>query len=484
MNYNELQDNKQRILIGNVTVYLILAVSFAATIAYWVVLAGLENSDELQSGWKVLLYLIVGVGAVAEIIKKVTLSTYRSPSIWFAATAISVVTVMGTYAILDSTRQEQITRSSDAYQDGRAMKQAGLADAAKYAHAAGYDLGALQSKLEDIVCQRAADCGGGRKISYANYLSQKTEVEQQIADAKGYQRAMGTAQIGTTSMEAGGSSQTSSNPLLSDAATISGISEKALKTVFYLSVTLLLEFAAFFIGGKVRELIIEQRYTESELQERKNKVMFGVTIAELMGHTPAALPTQQRREPQQNSQSDAGNDHTPEPKKSGWSVTPAVGAGIGIGSDGIGGGIGAGVVATPKAEAPATNKVEPTPEAKPEPRPEPKPSQPAEQQSPAQQPKRMEGFGFRGKILPADDQAKAISSLNAQAKHAQAPTDQDTQPRAKRGTAEALTNTQEKPSVLSARTQKHTENTQNTRRTHRSQTRKKHPQPTPCTKRG
>jgi len=282
MNYNELQDNRHRVFVGTATIYLILAVSFAATIAYWVVLSGLENSSDLSTGWHFLLWLIVGVGAVSEIIKKVTLSTYRHAGIWFVATAVSVLTVMGTYAILNADRQDKINKASDNYQSGKIMQQRGMDAAANYAHAAAYDLKALQQQLDDVVCARAADCGGGRSISYAVYLKQKSSLKSKIADAQAYQRAMGTVAMGKQQM-AGGGTNASSNPLLSDVASYTGASEKMLINLFYLAVTLLLEFAAYYIGGKVEEQRQAQRYTEIELLERKNKSTFGVTVGELMG---------------------------------------------------------------------------------------------------------------------------------------------------------------------------------------------------------
>ena len=287
---NQIREMKKRILIGNATVYLILTVSFAATIAYWVILAGLGESKDLEAGWYALLVLIVGVGGVAEIVKKVTLSTYRHGVIWFVATAVSVLTVMGTYAILNSQRQDQITRSSDAYQDGRALKQEGISEASKYAHASGYNLDTLAKEMDDVVCARAAECGGGRSISYANYLSKKTVIQQKIDDAKAYQSAMGKVNLGGTSMNEGAIAS-SSNPLLDDIAAVTGISATLIKNLFYLAVTILLEFAAFHIGGRVEELKEELTYSEMELLERKNKANFGITMAEIMSgaEQPKAL---------------------------------------------------------------------------------------------------------------------------------------------------------------------------------------------------
>ena len=510
MNYQNTQENRRKVLIGSATVNLILAVSFAATIAYWFVLSGLENSIDLPAIWYFLLWLIVGVGAVSEVIKKVTLSAYRHAVIWLVATAVSVLTVMGTYAILNANRQDQITKASDVYQDGRAMSQQGLHDATKYAHAANYNLADLESQLATVVCKRGsghgagAECGGGISISYASYLSQKKELEQKIIDAKAYQNAMGTAQIGKTQMESGGSTNSSSNPLLSDIAAVTGASEKLLINLFYLAVTLLLECAAFFIGGKVEELKLEMRHTAAELLELQNKAIFGVTIAQLLG---GELP-QRRPTPAQNQAAEANQTEAPAEQKQrrGWQVTPAVGAGVGIGTDGIGAGLGAGIMATPKAESqrtmPERSPSRAQPEAKQqadtsakrEPTPEEKPAHQKDENKPATEkqettphapaPQQKVPFGFA-----PPQQTPFVKSENSQKPYSlMAPTGA-TAKRADHslGTAQArplqqgssvkhtapehAEHTGEKPRVSSARTQEHTENTQagntqNTQDTH------------------
>lgn len=271
-----INETKSRIAVGNATVYLILAVSLGATLAYWYVLSGIENAKNLSQFWQVIIWLVVAVGLVAEIIKKVTLSTFRNKKIWLTATFVSVVTVMGTYSILDQTRQNDFTKQSDNYQDSRASKQAADSLSSKYAYASGYHLEILEKQYDQVIVDR-----DNRKIKYNTYLKRKAALEQKINAKRAYDSAVATSKTSQTNMSNGSATGSSANPLLSNIAGVLNGSEELIKTLFYLLVTILLEISAFWIGGQVQELKNLLHLTEVELLDLKNQEIFGFSMREV-----------------------------------------------------------------------------------------------------------------------------------------------------------------------------------------------------------
>ena len=269
------KEMKSKATVGSITVWGILLVSLAATLAYWYVLAGLETATGLSSMWMTLLWVSVAVGLVAEVIKKVTLSTFRNKNIWLAATVVSVLTVIGTYSILNQARQNDLVKQSDSYQDSRATKKAADFLASQYAYAAGYDLEALERELDQVIVDR-----DNRKIKYNTYLSRKKALEEKIEAKRNYDSAASTSNIATANMSTGGS-DSSSNPLLSSLASVFSLSEGLITMLFYLFVTILLEVAAFWIGGEVEKIKQHMKLTEAELLDMKNQELFGFSVRDV-----------------------------------------------------------------------------------------------------------------------------------------------------------------------------------------------------------
>ena len=269
------KEMKSKATVGSITVWGILLVSLAATLAYWYVLAGLETATGLSSMWMTLLWVSVAVGLVAEVIKKVTLSTFRNKNIWLAATVVSVLTVIGTYSILNQARQNDLVKQSDSYQDSRATKKAADFLASQYAYAAGYDLEAMEQELDQVIVDR-----DNRKIKYNTYLSRKKALEEKIEAKRNYDSAVGTSNIATANMSTGGS-DSSSNPLLSSLASVLSLSEGLITMLFYLFVTILLEVAAFWIGGEVEKIKQHMKLTEAELLDMKNQELFGFSVRDV-----------------------------------------------------------------------------------------------------------------------------------------------------------------------------------------------------------
>ena len=80
-------------------------------------------------------------------------------------------------------------------------------------------------------------------------------------------------------MANGSSLSTSSNPMLYNIATATGVTAAVLKTIFYLAVTLLLEFAAWFLGGEVEKINNQLTMSKAQILDAQNMDMFGVSVA-------------------------------------------------------------------------------------------------------------------------------------------------------------------------------------------------------------
>ena len=278
--HNTPAQMRQKLYMGIFIVNLILVVSFAGSIMYWYALSVMGVSDTVDGIWKIVLWTLVGVGATTELVKKVSLSTFRHKGIWLSATFVSVLTVMGTFSILDANRESTLVKQSDQYKNAQTRQKGALDTASQYGWASGFDLTGLESQLQQVVDDRAK-----RRIKYASYLSQKKALEKKIEAKRAYDSAMSMNTFAGEAMAKGGTGASSSNPLLSNIATLTGVGAEFLKSVFYLLVTLLLEFAAFFFGGKVEELKNRLNMTRAQLLDIQNMEVFGVSVAQISNAT-------------------------------------------------------------------------------------------------------------------------------------------------------------------------------------------------------
>lgn len=264
MHGHSIKETRQKIMVGTFSIYLILAVSLGASIAYWYILAGISTNQNESTFWIFIIWLVVAVGLVAELIKKITLSTFRNPTIWGVATFVSVLTVMGTYSILDNQKQNQLIKQSDGYQMAKSQKAEALKKQAKFAYAGSFNISQLEKQ------KRTA----GNKARWGTFNRLKKDIEAK----KQYDSAVATLGLSTDNMNQGTAGNVSSNPLLTNLAKIFGIPPELLKSIFYLIVTLLLEVTAYWIGGQVEELKDRLNLTEAEILDIRNKAVFGVSM--------------------------------------------------------------------------------------------------------------------------------------------------------------------------------------------------------------
>jgi len=265
MHGHSIRNTRRKIWVGRISIYLILGVSLGASIAYWYILAGISTNQDNTPFWLFIIWLVVAVGLVAELIKKITLSTFRHGGIWAVATFVSVLTVMGTYSILDNNKQNDLVKQSDSYQMAKEQKAEALKKQARFAYAKNFNIEKLEQK------KRVA----GNKAQWGTF----NQLKEDIAAKKSYDSATATVQLSTENMltgTAGGNA--SSNPLLTNISTFLGFSPELIKTIFYLLVTILLEVSAFWIGGQVEKLEETLELTEAEILDRRNKAVFGMSM--------------------------------------------------------------------------------------------------------------------------------------------------------------------------------------------------------------
>ena len=279
-NLNTPARANHRALLGSTFVNIILATSLVVSVSYWFVLSGLESNQEASLIWTIALYSVIALGVCAELTKKVAISLFRHKGLWLGATVVSILTIMGSLAITENNKQAALVKASDSYKSAQARSESALNDASKYAYAASYNLPQLEQQLADVVDKRAK-----RKMRYATYLQQKEALNEKINAKRSYDSALSMNAVSSTAMASGGSASnnTSANPLLDNIATGLGLKAVIIINMFYLAVTILLEYAALFVGGKVEQIKKEAELTKAELLDMQNKEFFGVSISELWG---------------------------------------------------------------------------------------------------------------------------------------------------------------------------------------------------------
>jgi len=269
------EELKNRVFIGKSVINLILAVSLISSMGFWYVL-GLDAST--STGFLALIsFSIIGLGLASEVVKKVTLSLFRNRTIWLSATFVSILTVAGMLSILDNNKELNLLHSSDGYKEAQTQQKTAFDDAKKWAWASDYSLDLLNDKLIEVTAKRER-----REISYQSYLAEKRVIQDKIRGVKQYQSALNTQALASRLMVNNSSSvTTSTNPLLSNIANQTGAVYSLLKMVFYLFVTVFLEYAAWFLGGEIEKIENYLRSSKKERLEQMNKAIFGATYEEI-----------------------------------------------------------------------------------------------------------------------------------------------------------------------------------------------------------
>lgn len=208
-------------------------------------------------------------------------------AIWLGSTVVSVFTLAGMLSILDSNKEASLVKNSDNYKTAQVRKENALDTASRWAFASKYNLDTLNSNLVELSAIRER-----REISYQAYLTEKLIIKDKIKARKNYESALNTQELaGGLMVQNATDTRISTNPFLSHVSDTTGFKASLLKMVFYLAVTMLLEWAAWFLGGEVTKIEELLRTTKRQRLEMKNKKEFGATFEEVASVKPEKKET-------------------------------------------------------------------------------------------------------------------------------------------------------------------------------------------------
>jgi hypothetical protein len=292
---------QNRIKAGNALVWFFAIISTAVTLYYWHSLSGLEYKKDASPVEFVILWLSVALGLALELAKLYFIFVGGYKKLWISAVIVSVITVMGSYSILNQDRQNNLTQASDTYQDARSAREDARKKASKFAYVASTSMSSLKSELEENNAKGGSNSARRKSgMSYQSYVQTRADINKRIKDRQSYDSANATLQSENKNMQTQGIGG-SSNPLFNsvgkvfakDAESIAKI-EGAILILFFFAITVLAEIFAYFIGEKVRAEQDATFLTSAQMQDMKNKELFGVAVSEMMPEQFARLNDAQR----------------------------------------------------------------------------------------------------------------------------------------------------------------------------------------------
>ncbi len=290
-----------RIKAGNALVWFFALISTAVTLYYWYSLSGLEYKKDASPVEFVILWLSVALGLALELAKLYFIFVGGYKKLWISAVIVSVITVMGSYSILNQDRQNNLTQASDTYQDARSARETARSKASEYAYIANSSMSELKAELETNN-KKGGSNGARRKsgMSYQSYVQNRTDINKRIQDRRFYDSANSTLQTENKAMQTQGIGG-SSNPLFNSVSKVFADSSESIAKIeggmlilFFFATTVLAEMFAYFIGEKVRTEKDATFLTSAQMQDMKNKELFGVAISEMMPEHFARLNDAQK----------------------------------------------------------------------------------------------------------------------------------------------------------------------------------------------
>jgi hypothetical protein len=279
--YTSPKEMKHKIMVGNFTVWSILLVSLMVSIFYWYQISGITTaSKKIGAFEEALLWSAVAIGFLSELVKKVTLSTFRNKTIWVFATIVSIVTVMGSFALLDQNRGVALKQGSDTYTTAKDDKATYKKQMGDYAHVASKPLQSLLDAETANIKKGGSNAARRQsKMSYSQFVANRDRIKQAITDREAYDKAKAMYEMAGDDMgSSGGSGDEMSNPLFGQIHTVTGFTINAITLTFFLAVTLLLEISAYYIGGEIQQFKNFLNLTEAELLDIEIISMFGVSM--------------------------------------------------------------------------------------------------------------------------------------------------------------------------------------------------------------
>ncbi len=280
---------QNRIKMGRALVWLFAIISTSVTLFYWYSLSGLEYSGDENIVKNVIRWLSVGLGLALELAKLYFIFVGGYKKLWISAVIISVITVMGSYSILNQDRQNNLTKASDTYKDARSAREEARKKQSEYAYVANTSIDDLEAELE--ANNKKGGSNKARRLSgmsYQSFVQKRADINKRIEARRKYDSATATLNQENKNMQQQGLGG-SSNPLFnsigsvfSSTAKMASKIEGGLLIVFFFATSVLAEIFAFYIGEKVREETNSTFLTTAQVQDLKNKELFGIGISEMM----------------------------------------------------------------------------------------------------------------------------------------------------------------------------------------------------------
>lgn len=292
---------QNRIKAGSALVWLFALISMGVTLYYWYQLSGLEYRKDVQLVKFIILWLSVALGFALELAKIYFIFVGGYKKLWISAVIISVITVMGSYSILNQDRQNIMTKQSDTYKDARTAREGARKEVSQYAYIANTTLADLKAELQDNI-NKGGSNGARRRsgMSYQSFIANRADINKRISDRRKYDSANATLINENKAMQEQGLGG-SSNPLFNSIGAIFANDAKqtakiegGILILFFFSTTVLAEIFAYFIGEKVRTEQEATFLTNAQVQDLKNKELFGIGVSEMMPEHFARLNDAQR----------------------------------------------------------------------------------------------------------------------------------------------------------------------------------------------
>jgi hypothetical protein len=200
---------------------------------------------------------------------------------------------MGTYAILDQDRKNRLQAGSISHKSevqANADNQQTIKDTR---HAANYDIKKLEAEQAENLKQYR---GKNNNYKKSLYDSIKADLDQKIKDYNTYYSAI-AAQKGLKQTVNSGGGDVVTNPLLDNVAKLIANGQTNLVVMaFYLAVTVLLEWAAYTLGGRVEAIDVYIQNVESHIADLTNMRVFGMSMKQVnLDVAKGAIHSQRQR---------------------------------------------------------------------------------------------------------------------------------------------------------------------------------------------
>lgn len=264
-------DLEKKRRLGIFAVNGILTISLIGSMGFWFNLSVRANDSE--GIWAMIGFSLILIGLATEVVRKITLSIFRNKKIWAITTGISLITFMATLSIVDNEKQLGAIKESSAYKIAVLQESQALKDINKTSWASSFKLAKLEQENLKTVQDR-----NKRLISYPEYIEKKKAIKEKVEAKRLYDSAVNRSTKATEIINSGGDLSTATNPALFYVSVITTINTALLKTALYLTVVLILEYSAWWIGGEVEKINKFLKMSKIDYLNMQNIETFGTTI--------------------------------------------------------------------------------------------------------------------------------------------------------------------------------------------------------------